>query len=204
MGRWLSGGTPATAAEENWKGSIPWVCPKDIKGPSISSTVDHISEDAAKALGMVGPGTLLLVVRGMILARSVPSTICTVRCAFNQDVKAFVPNEGVAPAFLKLWLDINEHKLLGEIETATHGTKRFPLERLNEFPVPVVTRDEQIRLVTLAESSQERLRSERDNLSALRSVRDALAQELLSGRIRLLKALLRGIVTKLGKLHERD
>ncbi|AKO29872.1 MULTISPECIES: restriction endonuclease subunit S [Brucella] len=190
MGRWLSGGTPATAAEENWKGSIPWVCPKDIKGPSISSTVDHISEDAAKALGMVGPGTLLLVVRGMILARSVPSTICTVRCAFNQDVKAFVPNEGVAPAFLKLWLDINEHKLLGEIETATHGTKRFPLERLNEFPVPVVTRDEQIRLVTLAESSQERLRSERDNLSALRSVRDALAQELLSGRIRLPESII--------------
>jgi hypothetical protein len=185
MGCWLSGGTPATAIEDNWKGPVPWVCPKDIKDPTVSSTIDHISEDAAKALGMVGPGTLLLVVRGMILVRSVPSTISTVRCAFNQDVKAFVPKEGTIPAFLKLWLDINEHKLLGEIETATHGTKRFPLERLNAFPVPVVTRDEQIRLVTLAESSQERLRSERENLSALSAVRDTLAQELLSGRIRL-------------------
>ncbi len=190
MGRWLSGGTPATAVEDNWNGPVPWVCPKDIKGPTVSSTIDHISENAAQALGRVGPGTLLLVVRGMILARSIPSTISTVRCSFNQDVKAFVPNEGAIPAFLKLWLDINEHKLLGEIETATHGTKRFPMERLNAFPVPVVTRDEQIRLVTLAESSQERLRSESKNLSALSSVRDALAQELLSGRIRLPDSLI--------------
>ena len=190
MGRWLSGGTPATGIEENWKGPVPWVCPKDIKAPTVSSTIDHISADAAKALALVDPGTLLLVVRGMILTRSVPSTICTVRCAFNQDVKAFVPNEGVLPAFLKLWFDINEHKLLGEIETATHGTKRFPLERLNAFPVPVVTRDEQVRLVTLAECCQERLRSERENLSALRSVRDALAQELLSGRVRLPESII--------------
>ncbi len=185
MGRWLSGGTPATAVEENWKGPVPWVCPRDIKGPTVSGTIDYISEDAAKTLGMVDRGTLLLVVRGMILAKSVPSTICSVQCAFNQDVKAFVPNEGVAPDFLKLWLDINEHKLLGQIETSTHGTKRLSLERLNAFPVPVITLDEQIKLVALADSSKERLHSERENLAAFQSVRHALAQELLSGRLRL-------------------
>lgn len=185
MGRWLSGGTPATADEDNWNGPVPWVCPKDIKGPTVSSTIDHISEDAAKALGLVAPGTLLLVVRGMILARAVPSTISTVRCAFNQDVKAFVPNTGVLPTFLKLWLDINEHKLLGEIETATHGTKRFPLERLKAFPVPALTREEQEKLVALAESGNDRLRSEKAFLAALQASHSALAQELLSGRVRL-------------------
>lgn len=185
MGRWKSGGTPATSVEANWTGSVPWVCPKDIKAPTVSSTIDQISEQAARALGIVDPGTLLLVVRGMILVRAVPSTICSVPCAFNQDVKAFVPNKGVLPAFLKLWLDINEHKLLAEIETATHGTKRFPSERLNDFAVPVVSLDEQIRLVAVAQCSQERLRSENASLSALHDARDALTQELLSGRVRL-------------------
>lgn len=199
MGRWLSGGTPATAVEENWKGPVPWVCPKDIKGATVSSTIDHISEDAAKALGIVAPGTLLLVVRGMILTRTVPSTICAVSCSFNQDVKAFVPNKDVLPAFLKLWFDINEHKLLGEIETATHGTKRFPLERLNAFPVPKLASEEQIRLVRLAECSQDRLRSERENLSSLHASRDALAQELLSGRVRLPDSIIARHRNKVGQ-----
>ncbi|WP_442755652.1 restriction endonuclease subunit S [Methylocystis sp. JAN1] len=184
-GRWLSGGTPATATDGNWDGDIPWVCPKDIKAPTISSTIDNISQDAAKQIGIVEPGTLLLVVRGMILARAVPSTISTVRCAFNQDVKAFVPNKSMQPRFLKLWLDINEHKLLGEIETATHGTKRFPLERLNAFPVPVLSPKEQDKIVALAQSGYDRLASERQFLSSLQAVRVGLAQELLSGRLRL-------------------
>jgi type I restriction enzyme, S subunit len=185
MGRWLSGGTPPTALTENWGGSVPWVCPKDIKSPVVSSTIDHISESAAEVLGIVEPGTLLLVVRGMILARAVPSTISTVRCSFNQDVKAFVPNEGIFPSFLKLWLDINEHELLGEIETATHGTKRFPLERLTAFPIPILEPGEQNKLVALAKCGHDRLQSERLFLAKARLTRSALAQELLSGRMRL-------------------
>jgi type I restriction enzyme S subunit len=177
--------TPPTALTENWGGSVPWVCPKDIKSPVVSSTIDHISESAAEVLGIVEPGTLLLVVRGMILARAVPSTISTVRCSFNQDVKAFVPNEGIFPSFLKLWLDINEHELLGEIETATHGTKRFPLERLTAFPIPILEPGEQNKLVALAKCGHDRLQSERLFLAKARLTRSALAQELLSGRMRL-------------------
>lgn len=190
MGRWLSGGTPATASEENWAGSVPWVCPKDIKGPTISATIDHISERAALSLGVVEAGTLLLVVRGMILARAVPSTICTVRSSFNQDVKAFVPNRGVNPAYLKLWFDINEHRLLGEIETATHGTKRFPLECLNDFPVPVLDLQAENKLVSLSENSNERLRTERAYLAALNTTRAALGQEILSGRLPLPESII--------------
>ncbi|MCA3605732.1 MAG: restriction endonuclease subunit S [Methylobacterium sp.] len=185
LGRWQSGGTPATAKAENWTGSVPWVCPKDIKGPTVGGTIDHISEEAAQALGIVHPGTLLLVVRGMILTRAVPSAICTERCAFNQDVKAFVPNDGVHPAYLKLWLDINEQKLLGEIETATHGTKRFPLENLKAFPVPMLADQEQREVIALFDTGNARLLAERRHLQQLSSTRDALGQELLSGRLRL-------------------
>lgn len=185
LGHWKSGGTPATAVEANWNGPFPWVCPKDMKGPTVASTIDQISQQAAEALGIVEPGTLLVVVRGMILARAVPTTICEVHCAFNQDVKAFVPKPGVSAAFLKLWLDINETKLLAEVETATHGTKRFPLSKLNNFPVPELAGDTQERLVSLAESNHARLRTERAELAARKATYFALAQELLSGRMRL-------------------
>jgi type I restriction enzyme S subunit len=185
LGHWKSGGTPATAVEANWNGPFPWVCPKDIKGPTVASTIDQISQQAAEALGIVEPGTLLVVVRGMILARAVPTTICEVHCAFNQDVKAFVPKPGVSAGFLKLWLDINETKLLAEVETATHGTKRFPLSKLNNFPVPELSGDTQERLVSLAESNHARLRTERAELAARRATYFALSQELLSGRLRL-------------------
>lgn len=46
---------------------------------------------------------------------------------------------------------------MGEIENEKNGKKRFNLERIKEFKVKVVKREEKIRLVKLDESRKERL-----------------------------------------------
>src|SRR5687768_11118589 len=57
----FSGGTPSKANRQFWKGSIPWVSPKDMKTDNISDTEDHISDEAvrASAVNLVGPGAIL-------------------------------------------------------------------------------------------------------------------------------------------------
>ena len=59
---------------EFWTGSIPWVSPKDMKCDLIDDAEDHISEAAVRqsATQVVPAESVLIVVRGMILARHVP------------------------------------------------------------------------------------------------------------------------------------
>ncbi|WP_309672752.1 hypothetical protein [Gemmatimonas sp.] len=131
MGKWLSGGTPRMSNPEFWNGAIPWVCPKDMKRSRLWDTIDHLS---AKALSngtrQVPPSTLLLVVRGMILAHTFPVARAEVPLAFNQDIKALIPREDVDSDFLLWWLTANESLLLGITTESTHGTKRAPMDEL--------------------------------------------------------------------------
>jgi type I restriction enzyme S subunit len=44
--RFQSGGTPSKMNPEFWKGTIPWVSPKDMKRPRLNDVTDHISQEA--------------------------------------------------------------------------------------------------------------------------------------------------------------
>jgi type I restriction enzyme, S subunit len=69
----LSGGTPNKTNAAFWKGPIPWISPKDMKATRISGSIDHVSEAAILSGSKSVPaGTILMVVRGMILAHSFP------------------------------------------------------------------------------------------------------------------------------------
>ena len=86
----LSGGTPSRARADWWEGPIPWASPKDLKRSRLRSTIDHVSEEAARSGSHVAPsGTIFVVIRGMILAREIPLALIDVPMAFNQDIKAY-------------------------------------------------------------------------------------------------------------------
>lgn len=75
LGGFLGGGTPSKANPEFWKGSLPWVSPKDMKRPYINDAEDHISLKAVEgsAAKLIPAQSILYVVRGMILAHFLPS-----------------------------------------------------------------------------------------------------------------------------------
>ncbi|HAA02481.1 MAG TPA: hypothetical protein DCE18_03810, partial [Syntrophobacteraceae bacterium] len=101
-----SGGTPPKTNEKYWTGTIPWVSAKDMKSECLSDASLHISETAvAESATQIAPiGALLVLVRGMGLANGVPVCELAVPCAFNQDVKAIIPNRKVNSAFLRVIL----------------------------------------------------------------------------------------------------
>jgi len=88
-----SGGTPSKNEPEFWTGVIPWVSPKDMKVDFLEDTEDHISKLAASqsATKLVGPDTLLCVVRSGILQHTFPVALTLRPMCFNQDIVAIRP-----------------------------------------------------------------------------------------------------------------
>jgi type I restriction enzyme, S subunit len=93
--QFLSGGTPSKDIDEYWNGDIPWVSPKDVKVDVIYTTTNLISRNAvdSSTTRVVEPGTILCVTRSGILAHSFPVALAGKHVAFNQDIRALVPNK---------------------------------------------------------------------------------------------------------------
>jgi type I restriction enzyme S subunit len=133
----VSGATPSKSNDDYWCGKFPWVSPKDMKSVEISSSIDGINEIVFEETNLkkIPVGSILIVVRGMILAHTVPVGITTAEVSINQDIKALIPMETVLPEFL-LWSLKSQHEyLLSKVSTAAHGTKRFDMEDLLSLPI---------------------------------------------------------------------
>jgi Type I restriction modification DNA specificity domain len=150
------GGTPSKANPLYWHGTIPWVSPKDMKDRELFDACDHISEDAVanSSAKLIDSGAVLIVVRGMILAHTVPSAILRMSAAINQDMKALLPNENLSSEYLCTTLWALNQELLGLIEKSTHDTRKLETDTLLSFRIPVPDVSEQKQIVDELERFQ--------------------------------------------------
>jgi type I restriction enzyme, S subunit len=186
IGQWASGGTPSIKDETLWSGDIPWISAKDMKIPRLRDASDHVS---TKAIGngtrLIPPGSLLMVVRGMILAHTFPVALAESPLAFNQDLKALIPREDLSSEYLLYWFQTNKETILSIADEATHGTKRIPTSALFNLPIYLPPPNEQ-RAIASALSDMDALLAKLDQLIAKkRDIKQAAMQELLTGRRRL-------------------
>jgi restriction endonuclease S subunit len=169
-----------------WEGDIPWISPKDMKRIRISDAVDHVT---ARALGngtrLAPAGSLLLVVRGMILAHTFPVARAEVPLAFNQDIKALIPRDGIDSEFLLWWLNANEARLLGIVTESSHGTKRVPTDALHSVVLDHPQLPEQRAIALSITAADELLGALNAVIAKKQSIKLAAMQQLLTGRTRL-------------------
>ena len=186
VGKWFSGGTPRMSEAQYWYGDIPWVSPKDMKVARINDTVDHVTNLAiGNGTRVIPTGTVLMVVRGMILARAFPVAIAAKPLAFNQDVRALVTREGVESSYVLYWLQSKESQFLSICSESTHGTKRIPSESLFAQELALPPLPEQ-RAIATALSDVDALLAGLDALIAKkRDLKQAALQQLLTGKQRL-------------------
>lgn len=124
-----SGGTPRKSVQEYWVGTIPWVSGKDLKSPSLSDAIDHVSPAAVAAGSRLAPkDSVLLLVRGMGLAKDLPVAVITREMAFNQDIKALVSRGEYSGEFLRSAIYTGKERLLGRIVASAHGTMTLNLD----------------------------------------------------------------------------
>lgn len=135
---------------------MPWASTKDLGQDGLEDTVDHITEEAAISHScVVPPGSLLVATRGMALAKRLPLAVTARRTAFNQDLKALVPNTGLDPAYLRVVLRGLEAEVLANVVEAAHGTRRLETRWLKALRVPVPERQLQCAIVERVRAIEE-------------------------------------------------
>lgn len=138
-----SGGTPRKSVVEYWEGEIPWVSGKDLKRPVLDDAADHLSEEGVDTGSRVAPeDSVLLLVRGMGLAKDLPVATISRPMAFNQDVKALLLREDYGDysgRFLRSSIYAGRARLLSQIVTSAHGTMTLNLNDVESFQIACPT-----------------------------------------------------------------
>lgn len=149
----VGGATPSKDEEAFWQGSIPWVSPKDMKVAVISDAEDHISERALKEtrLALLPPSVVLIVVRGMILAHTIPVAVTAREVTINQDMKGLFVKRGLLPGYLSHLLRAISPMLFATVEESGHGTRCLRLDLWRNILVGLPHEEEQRSIIRYIE-----------------------------------------------------
>ena len=170
-----SGNTPSKSNSEYWGGATPWVSAKDMSEFWLEDSEDHLTEAGVAAASRIVPaGTVLMLTRGMTLHNRVP--ICRIARdgAFNQDVKAVLPKDGLYPSFLPYLLTGNHDRLHERVDAAGHGTGRLNTDAILSLPVHVPATPQQISISQLGEALDGRSHNLRQTNVTLEAITQAL------------------------------
>lgn len=184
-----SGGTPSKERRDYWDGDVPWASAKDLKVETLWDTLDHLTQEALEsgAASLVPEGSVVVVVRGMILARTFPVTRIAVPMVINQDLKALLPLAHVESDFLAWLLRGTAEESLQRLDEAGHGTKALRMDAWTSMVMPVPPKEEQGEIASwlVRQTKQlDELTGEATKMIAmLHERRSALISAAVTGRI---------------------
>lgn len=170
LGTWSSGGTPSKSEDYLWRdGSIPWVSPKDMKFDVIETAQDSLNELARGVPGFkwVSAGSVLVVTRSGILRHSLPVATTAREVAFNQDLRALTPFEGIDPRFVSLQLRARSDAVLEASLKAGTTVESLDFNRLKAFELRIAPEEEQKRIVAKLEPLLARCSAVRSDLDRI-------------------------------------
>lgn len=138
--------------------------PKDVKTQVVLDSIDHITTDAVSesATSMIEPGSILMVVRSGILARTVPIAVAGRPLAINQDLKALCPNASIDPWFLYYLLEAKQHELLSLVSRGA-TVHRLTTDRVRTIGFFLPPLSEQRRIVALLDETFEGIATAKAN-----------------------------------------
>ena len=110
-----------------------------MKADPVTHTEDEVTDAAfgETNLKLIPANSVLVVVRGMILAHTVPIRVNAVPVAVNQDLKVLRPAQQMNHQFLRWCLQCLHTYLLSKVSTAAHGTRKLEMHVLASLPIPI-------------------------------------------------------------------
>lgn len=182
-----SGGTPRKSIAEYWGGAIPWVSGKDLKSPSLSDSIDHVTEEGAQAASRLVPeGSVLLLVRGMGLAKDLPVAVIERPMTFNQDIKALMPRGDYPGRLLRSAIYAGKERLLSHVVTSAHGTMTLTLRDVQRFRAPRPSDPSEINaIVAILDTIDRKADFHRRKRDVLQELFKSLLHKLMTGEVRV-------------------
>lgn len=179
-----SGHTPDRKEPDYWDGDIPWISLQDADALgklTISETAETIGEQ-----GLANSSARLLPARTVVFQRTANVGLCSImerEMCTSQHFANWVCGPKLSPEYLQQvfrhmqreWQRLVAGSVLPDIYMPT-------FKRLQILLPPLA---EQEKIAEIGASFDRRIEAEQRNMDELANVRAALAQELLSGRLRL-------------------
>ena len=183
------GATPDKSRDEFWDGAVPWVSPKDMKRASLADSEDHVTDAAlaASSIALLPIGSVLVVVRGMILAHSFPVAVTAGPVTINQDMKALITTNSLSHMFL-YWCLVGRRRVVVSLcDESAHGTRKLETASLATLAVAVPPDREQRAIVAFLNDETARIdgltRQVETAIERSQEYRTALITAAVTGKI---------------------
>lgn len=179
-----SGHTPDRKRPDYWGGDIPWLSLGDtngLGGLTVSETAECVTQ-----LGINNSSARVLPVDTVVFSRTATvgkATRMAVPMATSQDFANWVCGPKLSPRYLVQVFRHMSREWDRLQEGSTHQTIYMPVFKKLQILLPPIA--EQEKIADAGEAFDLRIKAEQNKLDELTNVRAALAQELLSGRLRL-------------------
>ena len=184
--KFQSGGTPSKKNPKFWEGAIPWVTPKDMKRPRLDTAIDHISQEGLESGSKLAPaGSVFVVVRGMILAKTVPVALAVVPMAVNQDIRAIVPGSKLRSDFLLYALQTLSRNLSKKVGRSGHGTATLMSSEISKFKIPLPDLRTQHEVAAGIEKLEMKKKLNEQKRAQLQDILRTLLHELMTSMTRV-------------------
>jgi type I restriction enzyme S subunit len=182
LGEWRGGGTPSKSRPEYWEGDIPWVSPKDMKVATINETQDMVSEEAISnsSTRLIPTGSILIVIRGMILIHTFPVAIAGRELTINQDMKSILPLYPATAEYLYVALRAFEQDVLTIVQRSSHGTCKLLTRDIQSFVVPIPPLVEQKQIVRRVNELMRTLDKLQESLDSLQAIGGHVAETIIA------------------------
>jgi type I restriction enzyme, S subunit len=182
-----AGGTPSTQNAEYWGGSIRWMNSGELNLKVVWEVEGRITEEGLRnsstkmvplrcvLIGLAGQGKT----RGTVAMNMVP--LCV-----NQSIAAVFPNDAFVPKFLYFVLDAMYDELRA-MSTGDGGRGGLNLRIIRSIVVPFPSFDEQQAIATVLSDMDGEAAAMEQRRDKTKMIKLGMMQELLTGRIRLVK-----------------
>jgi len=180
-----AGGTPSTRVASYWGGSIRWMSSGELNLKRVDEVEGRITD-----AGLQNSNTAMLPVRCVLIGLAGQGkTRGTVAMNFvalctNQSIAAVIPNPGFVPEYLYYNLDAR-YEELREMSTGAGGRGGLNLAIIKAVGVPFPTFDEQTAIAEVLSDMDAELGALEARRDKIRDLKRGMAQELLTGRTRL-------------------
>jgi type I restriction enzyme S subunit len=180
-----AGGTPSTRISTYWGGNIRWMSSGELNLKNVYEVEGRITESGLNnsstkiipckcvLIGLAGQGKT----RGTVAMNHV--ALCT-----NQSIAAIFPNLEFVPEYLYYNLDARYDELR-EMSAGDGGRGGLNLKIIKAIPVPFPTLAEQAAIAAVLSDMDTELAALQARRTKTQALKQAMMQELLTGRIRL-------------------
>lgn len=182
-----SGGTPSTSDKSAWSGEIPWCTPTDITALNgkkyLSQTSRSITEHGLRTSSaeLIPKNSIIMTTRATIGE----CAINLVPMATNQGFKNIIPSNQIDTEFLYYLLSIHKQKLACLASGSTF--LEIGKEQLRQITLFIpCSKEEQTDISNTIGDMDSEIEALNRNIEKKTSIKQAMMQELLTGRTRLI------------------